>query len=64
MCMTCCLCMWCCTTYHPRIYSAEAEMDYHEDDEPSETAKLLQRQKQLEKFFLKQNGSFRRKPTE
>ena len=48
----------------PRIYSAEAEMNFHFDNEPSERTKQLQREKQLDKFFLKQNGSFRRKPTE
>ena len=39
-------------------------MNFHFDDEPSERTKQLQREKQLDKFFLKQNGSFRRKPTE
>ena len=38
-------------------------MDYHEDSEPSERTKQLLRREGLDKFFLKQNGSFRRKPT-
>ena len=47
----------------PVPYSAEAEMNYHEDNKPSERTKLRQLQEQVDKFFLKQNGSFRRKPT-
>ena len=38
-------------------------MDYHEDSEPSERAKQLLLLLLLDIFFLKQNGSFRRKPT-
>ena len=43
------------------MYSAEAEMDFHTDHEPSEAAKL--QLLELFQLFAKQNGSFRRKPT-
>ena len=37
-------------------------MDFHTDNEPSEAAKL--QALELFQFFLKNNGSFRRKPTQ